>query len=206
LNNDSSIIFPNVVLGKESNLGAFVVLGEPPRGKNAGDLPTLIGDKAIIRSHTIIYAGNHIGNNFQTGHCVTIRESNQIGNDVSIGTHTIIEHHVTLQDNVHIHSNAFIPEYSIIEDSSWVGPGVVFTNARYPTSSNAKETLIGPHLQKSVIIGAGVIILPGITIGEGALVGAGAVVVNDVPAGTVVVGNPARVIKQKKSIDEYNLG
>jgi acetyltransferase-like isoleucine patch superfamily enzyme len=206
INNSFVVIFPNVILGEGSNLGVFVVIGEPPRGKNPGDLPTIIGEKAVIRSHSVIYADNQIGINFQTGHGVSIRETNQIGNNVRIGTHSIIEHHVSIQDNVRIHSNVFIPEYSILEEGSWIGPGVVFTNARYPTSPNVKNTLIGPHIQRGAIIGAGAIILPGVTIGEGALVGAGSVVVHDIPAGLVVVGNPAKVIKHKEFIKEYYIG
>ena len=120
-----------------------------------------------------------------------IRENNKIGNDVSISSHSVIEHHVHLGDEVRIHTNVFIPEYSILEGGSWVGPNVVFTNARYPLSRNVKENLDGPHLLPGVKIGANVTLLPGITIGRNALVGAGAVVVENVPENAVVAGNPA---------------
>ena len=87
-------IYPNVTLGIGSNLGEFAIIGEPPREKAAGELLTQIGQGAVIRSHTVIYAGNIIGNNFQTGHGVLIREENIIGDHVSIGSHSVIEHHV----------------------------------------------------------------------------------------------------------------
>lgn len=174
----------------------YVILGAPPRGFDEGDLETVIGDGAWIRSHTVIYAGNRIGKNFQTGNKVNIRESNEIGHNVSIGTLSVIEHHVCIGNDVRIHSQVFVPEYSEIEDEAWLGPNVVLTNAKYPLSPGVKESLKGPVIRKRAKIGANVTILPGITVGENAVVGAGSVVVADVPDGKVVVGNPARVIKE----------
>ena len=124
------LIHPNVSIGDGAVIGPFVVIGEPPRGAASGELATVIGSGAIIRSHTVIYAGNIIGVRFQTGHGALIRELNRIGDDVSIGSHSVIEHHVMIADRVRIHSNVFIPEFSILEEGAWVGPGVVFTNAR----------------------------------------------------------------------------
>ncbi|MBM4432072.1 MAG: N-acetyltransferase, partial [Chloroflexi bacterium] len=147
--------------------------------------------------------GNVIGANFQTGHGVMIRELNEIGDNVSVGTHSIVEHHVRIGNNVHIHSNAFIPEYSVLEDSVWVGPNVVFTNALYPLSPNAKANLKGPHLLPGAKIGANATLLPGIVIGHNALVGAGAVVVRDVPDGKVVAGNPARIVNDVTNLEAY---
>jgi acetyltransferase-like isoleucine patch superfamily enzyme len=190
----TSIIHPNVHFGVNHRVDDFVIIGAPPRDSSAGELTTLIGPNAIIRSHTVIYAGNQIGANFQTGHSVMIRESNEIGDDCSVGTHSNIEHHVKIGNRVRIHSHVFIPEYSILEDDAWVGPGAVFTNDMYPPS-NKPSALKGPHLMPGARIGANATLLPGVIIGRNALVGAGAVVVCDVPDGKVVVGNPARIIK-----------
>lgn len=199
----SQQVYANVVLGDGAALGAFVVVGEPPRGRSAGELPTVIGANAIIRSHSVIYAGNAIGADFQTGHGVMVRELNEIADDVSIGSHSIVEHHVKIGARVRIHSNVFIPEYSILEEDAWVGPCVVFTNALYPMSQNAKKTLRGPRLLVGAKIGANATLLPGVVVGRNALVGAGAVVVHDVPDGVVVVGSPARVIKKVVDISAY---
>jgi acetyltransferase-like isoleucine patch superfamily enzyme len=189
-------IFGNVVLGPGTVLEDFCIVGTPPRGIRPGDLRTTIGDNAVLRSHTVIYAGNVIGRNFQTGNKVNIRESNQIGDDVSIGTLSVVEHHVTIGDHVRIHTQVFIPEYSILESGCWIGPNVVFTNAKYPLSPGVKDQLKGPVIRKGAKIGANATLLPGVVVGEHALVGAGAVVVQDVPSGAVVVGNPARIIRQ----------
>jgi acetyltransferase-like isoleucine patch superfamily enzyme len=148
----------------------------------------------------VIYAGNQIGKNFQTGNKVNIRELNQIGDDVSVGTLTIIEHHVHIGNRVRIHSQAFIPEYSTLEDGCWIGPNVVLTNAKYPTSPQVKACLIGPRILANAIIGANATILPGIVVGAEALVAAGAVVTKDVPDRDVVAGNPARKINHVSAL------
>lgn len=186
-----------------ATLGEFVILGVPPKGHAPGALPTTIGRNAVIRSHTVIYAGNVIGDDFQTGHGVLIRESNQIGHRVSIGSHSIVEHHVRIGDGVRIHSNAFVPEFTVLEAGSSIGPGTVVTNTRYPWSTGAKETMQGPHVEAGAIVGANVTLLPALRIGAGALIGAGAVVVGDVAPGVVVVGNPARVIGKVADLAAY---
>jgi acetyltransferase-like isoleucine patch superfamily enzyme len=199
------VIYPNVVIGNNAILGHFVIIGEPPRGKAEGDLMTIIGDDTVIRSHTVIYAGNTIGHSFQTGHGVLIREENVIGDNVSIGSHSVVEHHVKIGNGVRIHTQAFVPELSVLEDGCWIGPNAVLTNARYPLSRGVKESLKGPTIKAGAKIGANATILPGVIIGANALVGAGAVVVNDVPEGKVVVGNPARVIGDVAALNIYDI-
>lgn len=198
-------IFQNVKLPDNAELDEFVIIGNPPRGMKAGELATIIGHNAIIRSHTVIYAGNRIGDRFQTGHHVMIRESNVIGNDVSVGTSSIIEHHVTIADKVRIHSRVFIPEYTVLEEACWLGPGVVITNAKYPSSPGAKASLRGVVIRRGAKIGANATLLPGIEVGMNALIGAGAVVTHDVPAEAVMVGNPAMIINSVRRLP-YGLG
>jgi acetyltransferase-like isoleucine patch superfamily enzyme len=190
------------ILGS-AKIDPFVLIGYPSQEYQSDALPTIIGNDPQIRSHTIIYAGNQIGDNFITGHGVLIREYNQIGNDVSIGSGTIIEHHCLIGNRVRIHSGAFIPEYSALHDDCWIGPNVVLTNAKYPRSKHVKDNLIGPVIHSHAIIGANSTILPGVQVGEGSLVGAGSVVTSDVPPFTVVVGNPAKLIKKITDIPDY---
>jgi acetyltransferase-like isoleucine patch superfamily enzyme len=198
-----SRVYQNVEIGEGTVIEDFCVIGKPPAGKADGELRTVIGPGGVIRSHSVIYAGNVIGKGFQTGHQACIREENAIGDDVSVGTLSCVEHHVTIGDRVRIHSQAFVPEYTVLEDDAWIGPKVTFTNARYPKSKRAKETLSGVLVGKKAKIGANATLLPGVRIGEGALVGAGSVVTKDVAAFAVVAGNPARVIGSVDGIEAY---
>lgn len=189
------IVAKNVKLGKNTTIGDFVIIGVQPKNKKDKNIKTILGNNIIVRSHSVIYAGNSIGNNFQTGHNVMIREYNIIGNDVSIGTASIVEHHCKISDRVRIHSQAFICEYSVLEEGCWIGPNAVLTNTLHPLCPLAKRCLKGPTIQKNAKIGGNVTILPEVIIGENALIGAGSVVTQDIPKNSVAVGNPARVIK-----------
>ncbi len=187
-------LFPNVSMGEDVAIGEYSIIGQPPRGAEPGERPTIIGSHVTIRSHNVIYAGNRIGDHVNTGHFVMLREDNVIGNHVSIGTGTIIEHHVEIHDHVRIHSGAFVPEYTILEEGSWLGPHVVVTNTIHPLCPNAKACMRGPIIKRGAKVGANVTLLPHLTIGEDALIGAGSVVVRDVPARAVIVGNPGKQI------------
>lgn len=200
---DNYKLHAEVAFGPDVIIEDYCIIGVPPRGKKDGELKTVIQTGAHIRSHSVIYAGNQIGVNFQTGNKVNIRELNKIGYNVSIGTLSVIEHHVSIGNNVRIHSQVFIPEYSVLEEGAWIGPNVVLTNAKYPLFPGVKENLIGPTIKEGARIGANATILPGLVIGKNSLVGAGAVVVRDVPDGSVVAGNPAKVVKQVSSLSYY---
>lgn len=197
-------IFPNVHLPEDAQVDEFVLLGKPPRGKGPGDLPLTIGPGCVIRSHTVIYAGNTIGAHFQTGHGALLREENTIDDDVSIGSMSVVEHHVTIGKGARLHTRVFVPEFSVLEPGCWLGPGVMVTNARYPISRGSKDRLEGVHIGAGAIIGACAVLLPGVTVGARALIGAGAVVTKDVSPGAVVVGNPARVINDIGDIAFYD--
>jgi acetyltransferase-like isoleucine patch superfamily enzyme len=195
MNESDYKIHAHVRLGEAFEIGAYVIIGLPLTNKSDPQ-ETVIGDFAVIRSHTIIYAGNKIGNNFKTGHNVLIRENNTIGNNVSIGSSTVVEHHVQIGNGVRIHSQAFIPEFTVLEEGCWIGPNVVFTNARYPNQPDTKANLQGVTVGAGAIIGANVTILPGITIGANALIGAGSVVTKNVPPRVVSFGNPANTVRE----------
>ncbi len=189
-----AVIHPNVILGRNIKIEEFCIIGAPFQG--ADDEQTIIGDNAIIRSGTVIYAGNKIGNNFQTGNKVNIRELNTIGDNVSIGTLSVIEHHISIEDSVRIHSQVFIPEFSALMANAWIGPNVVFTNAKYPRSPNVKEELVGPQVGANAKVGANSTILPGIVIGNNCLVGAASLVSKNVESNTIVAGHPAKFIRK----------
>ena len=191
---ETAIIYPNVSLGNNVIIEDFCIIGLP--FTRIKEEKTVIGDGAIIRSGTYIYAGNKIGKNFRTGNKVNIRELNNIGDNVSIGTLSVIEHNITIHNGVRIHTQAFIPEYTIIEKNCWIGPNVVFTNAKYPKHPKVKENLKGAYIQKNVKIGANTTLLPGVVIGKHSLIGAGSVVIKNVASGLIVAGSPAKQIRK----------
>jgi acetyltransferase-like isoleucine patch superfamily enzyme len=192
-------IYPNVEIGPGAEIGDFVILGVPPRGAKPGELRTVIGPGAVIRSHTVIYAGTVIGARLATGHGALIRQDNAIGDDVSIGSHAVVEYRIRIGHRVRIHSQAFVCEFSVLEDDSWIGPNVVLTNVPHPMCPKAKECIKGPTIGSHAKLGANTVVLPAVSVGPWALIGAGSVVVDDVPEAAVVAGNPGRVIK---SIDK----
>ncbi|KAA3607056.1 MAG: transferase [Calditrichaeota bacterium] len=193
-------LYKNVTLGKNVVIEDYAIIGIPPKGYEDGELETVIGDDSVIRSHTVIYAGNKIGKNFQTGNKANIRELNEIGDNVSVGTLSIVEHHVKIEDGVRIHSQVFVPEYSFLKKKCWLGPNVVVTNAKYPQSPNVKNELFGATIDEGAKIGANSTLLPGVNIGKNALVGAGSVVTKSVAENTVVVGNPAKQINKMSNL------
>jgi acetyltransferase-like isoleucine patch superfamily enzyme len=195
----SAVIYSGVVLPEDVIVEDFCILGVPA-GPSA---PTILGNGAHLRSHTVIYAGNTIGRGFRTGNKANIREHNQIGDDVSIGTLSVVEHHVLIGSRVRIHSQAFIPEFTVIEDDAWLGPNVVLTNAHYPAAADTKSRLAGPRLCRGCKIGANSTVLPGVTIGAGALIGAGSLITKDVPPDALAYGHPARVHGTVSSLAPY---
>jgi acetyltransferase-like isoleucine patch superfamily enzyme len=153
-----------------------------------------IGDNALIRSGSIIYSNVKIGNGLKTGHNVLIRENSIIGDNVLIGTNSTLDGNCKIGNSVSVQTGAYITIGTTIEDEVFIGPRAVTTNDKY-MFYGAK--LIGPTIKRKAKIGANATLLPGIVIGEGAVIGSGAVVTRDVPAGTTVVGNPARILKPK---------
>jgi acetyltransferase-like isoleucine patch superfamily enzyme len=191
---ETAIIHPNVVLGVNVVVEDFCIIGLPFKGIQ--DEETVIGDGAVIRAGTYIYAGNQIGKNFQTGNKANIRELNQIGDDVSIGTLSVVEHHVFIGNRVRIHSQVFIPEYSKLDENCWLGPNTVLTNANYPKHPTVKDDLSGVIVGRNAKIGGNVTILPGVKVGRNSLVGAGSVVTKNIDDGVIVTGNPANFLRE----------
>jgi UDP-2-acetamido-3-amino-2,3-dideoxy-glucuronate N-acetyltransferase len=130
----------------------------------------------------------------------------EIGDGSKIGAFVEIQKGATIGENCKISSHTFVCEGVHIEDNVFIGHGVMFTNDRFPKAINLDGSiqtdqdweLLETFVKKGASIGSGATILCGITIGENALVGAGAMVIRDVPANAVVVGNPAKEIKKKK--------
>jgi acetyltransferase-like isoleucine patch superfamily enzyme len=212
---ESARIYGESVVGRNSSILENVILGYPDRqilnvvhskGIKVKDHQyegSNIGENALIRANTIIYCNVRIGNNFQTGHNVLIRENTLIGDNVSIGTNSVIEGNSSIGNNVNIQSNVFIAINTIIEDFVFIGPNAVLTNDKYPPFRKGNE-LKGPILMKGVSVGANAVILPGVVIGEGSMISAGAVVTKDVPDWKLAIGCPAEVVDLPEELKVLN--
>jgi acetyltransferase-like isoleucine patch superfamily enzyme len=162
--------------------------------------PLTIGAHARLRFGSVLYAGTRIGNHFETGHHIIVREENRIGNHVSIWNNTTIDYGCTLGNRVKIHCNCYVAQYSILEDDTFLAPGVILANDPFPGSRYSAQTLQGPRILGGAQIGVNVTILPGVVIGRCSIIGAGSVVTQDIPDGSVAWGNPARVQKKCKDL------
>ena len=136
-----------------------------------------------------------IGEGTRVWQYVVILPGAVIGRNGNICSHCFIENKVVVGDRVTVKCGVQLWDGVTLEDDVFVGPNATFTNDRVPRSRNASATLLPTLVKKGASIGANATILPGLTIGEGAMVGAGAVVTKDVPPRTLVVGNPARVVR-----------
>ena len=191
----------NVFIGKDAKLDEDVLLGYFA-DRSIQNRKVSIGDNARIRSGTIVYQGVKVGTHFETGHYVIIREENEIGDGVRIWSHSVVDYGCRIGHNVRIHNLVYVAQGTVIEDDVFLAPGVMIANDRYPvqTDPRAWEPVV---IRKGAKVGINVTLMPGVEIGEGALVGGGSVVVKNVLPGTVVVGNPARVIKRTDETPAY---
>jgi acetyltransferase-like isoleucine patch superfamily enzyme len=155
-----------------------------------------IGDneKWAISSRAICES-SQIGNRTRIWHFSHVLPRAVIGADCNICENVFIENDVVIGDRVTIKNGVQIWDGITIEDDVFVGPNVTFTNDRFPRSGNKDFKLERTYVSRGVSIGANSTILPGITIGEGAIIGAGSVVTKDVEENCVVIGNPARKIR-----------
>ncbi len=137
----------------------------------------------------------HIGSGTRVWQFAVILPGARIGGDCNLCACVFVENDVVIGDRVTVKNGVQLWDGLTVEDDVFIGPNVTFTNDRVPRSRAGMESPARTLVRRGASIGANATILPGLTLGEGCLVGAGAVVTRDVPAGAVVVGNPARVIR-----------
>jgi acetyltransferase-like isoleucine patch superfamily enzyme len=198
----SAIVYPGTVLGEGVKVLEGAVVGKQPSlsprstTKREELPPTEIGDGTIVSTGAIVFAGTRIGARVILGDQSCVRERVTIGDDVVIGRGSLVENDKTNGALTKIQADAYLTAYSTLEENVFIAPCVVTTNDNFMGRTEKRHALIkGPTIRRGARIGGGAILLPGIEVGEEAFVGAGAVVTKDVPARKLVVGNPARVLR-----------
>ncbi len=198
----SAIVYPGTVLGEGVKILEGAVVGKQPSlsprstAKREPLPPTVIGDGTIVSTGAIVFAGSTIGARVILGDQSCVRERVNVGDDVVIGRGSLVENDTTIGSMTKIQAEAYITAYSTLEESVFIAPCVVTTNDNFMGRTERRHELIkGPTIRRGARVGGGAILCPAIEIGEEAFVGAGAVVTKNVPPRKVVVGNPARVLR-----------
>ena len=198
----TAIVYEGTVLGEGVKVLEGAVVGKQPTlsprstAKRDPLAPTTIGDGTIVSTGAIVFAGSSIGERVILGDQSCVRERVTVGDDVVIGRGSLVENDTTIGALTKIQAGAYITAYSTLEDNVFIAPCVVTTNDNFMGRTEKRKALMkGPTIRRGARVGGGAILLPGIEVGEEAFVGAGAVVTKDVPARKVVVGSPARVLR-----------
>ena len=199
----TATVYEGTVLGEGVKVLEGAVVGKQPTlsprstAKREPLAPTVIGDGTIVSTGAIVFAGSAIGARVILGDQSCVRERVEIGDDVVLGRGSYVENDTTIGAMTKIQADAYITAYSTLEEHVFIAPCVVTTNDNYMGRTEKRlSAMHGPTIRRGARIGGGAILCPGVEIGEEAFVGAGAVVTKDVPPRAVVVGNPARVLRE----------
>ncbi|HET8608019.1 MAG TPA: acyltransferase [Gaiellaceae bacterium] len=184
-------VLENAVVGKQPTLGARSTAKREPLP------PARIGDGTVVSTGAIVFAGTTVGASCILGDQSCVRERVEIGDDVVVGRGSLVENDTTIGRGTRIQAEAYVTAYSTLEEDVFVAPCVVTTNDNFMGRTERRKALMrGPTIRRGARVGGGAILCPAVEVGEEAFVGAGAVVTKDVPPRTVVVGNPARVLRE----------
>jgi acetyltransferase-like isoleucine patch superfamily enzyme len=198
----TAVVYPGTVLGENVKVMEHAVVGKQPSLSPRSTVkreplpPTVVGDGTIVSTGAIVFAGSRIGARVILGDQSCVRERVVVGDDVVIGRGSLVENDTTIGARTKIQAEAYITAYCELEDDVFIAPCVVTTNDNFMGRTERRHALIkGPTIRRGARVGGGAILCPAVEIGEDAFVGAGAVVVGDVPPRKLVVGNPARVLR-----------
>lgn len=198
-----AVIYEDTVIGEGTIVGENSVLGKTPglsassTVKNEDALPPLsIGAKCIIGTNAVICRGSAIGNGCVAADFSLIRENVTIGYNSVVGAHAVVENKVTIGNNVKIQTRAYITALTVIEDFVFIAPCVVTTNDNFMGRTEDRfKYKGGAKIRRGARVGAGVVVLPNVEIGPEAFVAAGSVVTRNVDGGILVMGSPAKPVR-----------
>ena len=200
---ETAIVFPGTVIGEGCKILDYAVVGKQPTlsprsTAKREELPPLeLGAGTIVSTGAVVFAGTTVGERVVVGDQACVRERCTIGDDVVIGRGSLVENDTSVGALTKIQAHAYITAYSLLEENVFIAPCVITTNDNFMGRTEQRHELVkGPTIRRGARVGGGAVLLPGIEVGEEAFIGAGAVVLRDVAAHAVVVGSPARQIRE----------
>jgi acetyltransferase-like isoleucine patch superfamily enzyme len=198
----TATVYPGTVLGEGVKILEGAVVGKQPTlsprstARREPLPPATLGDLTVVSTGAIVFAGATIGARVVLGDQSCVRERVAIGDDVVVGRGTLVENDTTIGAMTKIQADAYITAYSTLEEDVFIAPCVVTTNDNWMGRTQERHGNVrGPTIRRGARVGGGAVICPAIEIGAEAFVGAGAVVTKDVPPRALVVGNPARRVR-----------
>jgi acetyltransferase-like isoleucine patch superfamily enzyme len=199
----TAVVYPGTVVGDGCKILDYAVVGKQPTlsprstAKHEPLPPLELGAGAVVSTGAIVFAGSRIGARTIVGDQACVRERCMVGADVVIGRGTLVENDATVGARTKIQAMAYITAYATLEDDVFIAPCVETSNDNFMGRTERRHELRrGPTIRRGARVGVGAVLCPAVEIGEEAFVGAGAVVVKDVPPRVVVVGNPARLLRE----------
>ena len=205
---DGVVIGANTVVNRGVSIGAgcliedHVVLGKRPRlrrGSSAAAVepgPLELGTDVTICCGAVVYAGAAVGAGSIIGDQAQVREGSRIGQRSVVGRGSCVDFNAVVGDRVSIQTGVYVTSWAVVEDDVFLGPGVVMTNDNTMGRHPKGEPLEAPIVRRAARVGGAAVLVPGVEVGEEAFVAAGAVVTRDVAPREVVVGLPARLVRQ----------
>jgi acetyltransferase-like isoleucine patch superfamily enzyme len=203
-----TVVHAGVELGENCTIEDLVVLGKQPRlrlgssaatGERLGRLT--IEDGVTICCGAVVYAGSVVGASAIIGDQAQVRERSRVGARSVVGRGSCVDFDVRIGTGVLIQTSVYVTGGTVVEDDVFIGPGVFTTNDHAMGRHPRGEPLLGPTFRRACRVGGGVVVVPGVEVGEEAFVAAGAVVTRDVAARQVVMGVPARPVREVPDSD-----
>jgi acetyltransferase-like isoleucine patch superfamily enzyme len=201
------VIHDGTVVGEGCEIQDGAVLGKPPKlarhstAARGGGEPLVLDPGAVVCCGAVVFAGARIGAGAIVGDQSYVRERAVIGPSSVIGRGSTVDNDVIVGARVRVQTSVYLTAYSVVEDDVFVGPGVVTTNDSTMSRHGPEYVVEGALLRRACRVGGGAVLVPGVEVGEEAFVAAGAVVTRDVPPRAVVMGVPARVVREVGDAD-----
>jgi len=186
-----SVVEEGALLGKAPRLAAHSAAAGAPAPQ-----PLVAGERVTVCAGAVVFAGAALGDGAIVGDQAFVRERCRVGAGSVVGRGSALDNDVLLGERVRIQTMVYVTAHTVVEDDVFLAPGVVTTNDHSMTRHPRGEPIRGPLLRRACRIGGAAVLLPGVEIGEEAFVAAGAVVTRDVPPRAVVMGVPAREVRE----------